>query len=162
ILGAAVARIDLVERLPRTNRRTVVLELVRVEQAELDEVLAALVGVLDGLDQALERACEGRPILLALLHPFEVLERLEVVRVLLEDLGPRRDRERRLLDLRPRRACDVEKLTQALLRILDQRELLLLNEEHLLPVATTRVEILQDRDRRGLVLVDLEHGLVAL
>ena len=162
VLGAPVLGVELVERLPRLDRAAVVVQLVAVVRPELDEVVDLLRLVALDLGQGRQDAGELGPLLLAVEQALELLERLHVVAVGRQDLRPELDRQGVLLDLRDRGAGDVEELLHALSRVLDQRQLLLLDVDELLPVAALGVEVLELGDRFGVELVRLEHRLEAL
>jgi hypothetical protein len=74
ILGATVLGVEAVQRLPGGDRRLLIVELVAVQRAELDEVLDALGVVPLDLGERVEDAGQLGPLLLALEQTLELLE----------------------------------------------------------------------------------------
>ena len=162
VLSAPVLGLEAVELLPGGDGGLVVVELVAEQRAELDEVLDPLGVVLLDLGERGEDLGELGPLLLALEQTLELLEGLMVAGIGDQDLAPQLDRQRVLLDLGDRGASDVQQLLHALRGVREERELLLLDVDHLLPVAPLGVEVLELGDRLGVELVGLEHALEAL
>ncbi len=124
---AAVLRIDVEDALPRAGGPHRLLHVLAVDHAELLQELDLRLGLV-GLDHAtLDHLGQRRPVLLALRELLERVDRVAVVRILLEDLFPERDGFRVPVQALAGELRELELVGQPRVRI--ARELRLLAED---------------------------------
>ncbi len=158
LLRALVLGIEREQALERADGAVIVVELVRVDHAELREHGLLFFGAVRALGLSLEHVGERLPLARTLVEARERRERIALIRIVLTNLLPEVDADLGLAEAlrRELRHLDVSDRAVALVHELD---LALHDADELFPVAALLVHLLELRDRIQVVRVVLEHGL---
>ena len=154
--GRLVVRLALEDLAIELDRARHVVEVLLVELG--DPVLEAdrLVRVAGHLALARQHREELRPVLRLLVEDVETRQRLQVVRIELEDLGVRVDRARHVAELALVDRADLVVDALLLLDVGDQIGLLRVDREQVLPARQVEVAADERVDGAQIVAVDLE------